>query len=141
MTHWKALTDRTYLGHWDIEGHEPVVTIAKVESVKLENQGRKQRKAVIWFEGKEKAFVSNTTTIERLYGPHIEGWVGKKIKLYVTQTSTPNGMSNCIRIRPEIPKTKANGKKAARETEQDYQPTEEEIAALGMEHVSSSEEP
>jgi hypothetical protein len=68
--------------------------------------GEKSKKPVLFFEGKDKGLIVNATNakvIERLYGAHVEQWVGKRIALYVTQTSVGGEQMDCIRVRPVAP--------------------------------------
>jgi hypothetical protein len=106
------------LGAWDLpEGRDAVVTIESVKGGELTTVGgKKNKKPIIAFVGKEKKMVSNKTnskTIAALYGNHVEKWVGKKIALYVSTTRDPStgGDIPCIRVRPQTP----IGKSAASE--------------------------
>jgi hypothetical protein len=109
MTHFRTMYDAEYLGHWDIpEGRDVTVTIAEVKGGELVAQGgRKSRKPIISFVGKEKKFISNVTNskaIAGMYGPHVEHWKGKKITLYVSTTRDPStgGETPCLRVRPRV---------------------------------------
>ncbi len=107
-THWKSMMDRDYLGHFDLpEGRDTVVTIAKVIKGELTNGKKKaEHKPVIHFEGKEKALIGNSTNckaIAGMYGNIVEAWIGKRISLFVTETSSPDGVVPCIRVRPTPP--------------------------------------
>lgn len=114
MAHYKTYYDKEFLGSWDLPpGKDATVTIEKVIGAELDNgKGKKNKKPVIQFVGKEKKFVSNVTnskTIAAMYGNMVEDWVGKRITLYVTQTRDPSTGSDidCLRIRPTVPKGKA----------------------------------
>jgi hypothetical protein len=114
MTHFKALYDKDYLGAWDLpEGKEVVVTIENVVGGELTSQGgKKNKKPIISFVGKEKKFVCNVTnakTIAAMYGNHVEKWKGQKITLYVSQTRDPSTGSDidCLRVRQKAPSGKA----------------------------------
>lgn len=117
-THWRLMMDRNspYLGSWDLpEGRDVVVKIRAVQQA-TELAGKKARKPILLFDGKEKGLVVNATmgkAMQSMYGPMVEDWRGKWIALYVTTTSSPDGEVPCIRIRPTPPK----GKKAAEERE------------------------
>lgn len=108
-TDYRTLFDRDYLGHFDLQGREVTVTINKVVGGQLTAVGgRKSKKPICYFDGKEKGLICNKTnskTIAAMYGNFIEGWVGKKITLYVSTTRSPDGGDDveCIRIRPKIP--------------------------------------
>jgi len=103
-TDWRSMFDRDYLGHWDLDGREVTVTIAKVAAATLTSQGnRKTKKPVIYFEGKEKGLACNKTNgkiIAQLYGNDTEKWAGKQITLYPTTTTFGIETVDCIRVRP-----------------------------------------
>jgi hypothetical protein len=110
MTHYRQLYDRDYLGSWDLpEGRDVVVTIEKCVGGELTgNGGKKAKKPVISFVGKDKKFVCNVTNakaIAGMYGNQVEKWAGKRITLYVSTTRDPStgGDIPCIRVRPQAP--------------------------------------
>ena len=86
-THYLSMFDRNYLGHFDLQGKEVTVTINKVLAGDLTAQGgRKSKKPIIYFEGKEKGMILNKTnskTIAAMYGAYVEEWVGKRITLWM----------------------------------------------------------
>ena len=109
-TDYRTLFDRDYIGHFDLPaGRDVVVKISRVVAGQLTAQGgRKSKKPIIYFEGKEKGMIANKTnskTIAALYGNMVESWVGKEIALYVSTTRSPEGGDDvpCIRIRPQAP--------------------------------------
>lgn len=107
MAHWKSMMDRSYLGWFDIQavGRDVVVTIERVSAGELNNGGKKSRKPIAYFRGKEKGLALNATnckTLENLFGWDTDKWVGKQIALYVGQTNDPSNhgtLTNCVRIR------------------------------------------
>jgi hypothetical protein len=110
MTHYRQMYDRDYLGSWDLpEDKDVTVTIEHVKGGELTAVGgKKNKKPIISFVGKEKKFVCNVTNakaIAGMYGNHVEKWAGKKITLYVSTTRDPStgGDIPCIRIRPRVP--------------------------------------
>ena len=106
MPDYRSMYDRDYIGHWDLGGKDVTVTISGVKGGELTAiGGRKSKKPILAFEGKEKGFVCNKTnakTIASMYGNVTEGWVGKKITLFVSMTRSPDGGGDveCIRVRP-----------------------------------------
>src|SRR3990167_139657 len=112
-TDYRTMFDRDYIGHFDLQGRDVTVTISKVIAGQLTAQGgRKSKKPIIYFNGKEKGMICNKTnskTIASLYGNFVEGWVGKSITLYVSMTRSPEGGDDvqCIRIRPQVPASAA----------------------------------
>lgn len=110
-THWKSMTDREYIYAFDLNGKDAVVTIARVEAGTLTAAGgKKSKKPVVYFEGKEKGLALNATnakTIAALYSPYVEKWIGKKVTLYPTVTQMGGETLECIRIRNVAPGGKA----------------------------------
>lgn len=107
MPDYRTMYDKDYIGAWDLNGKDVTVTIAKVEAGSLTGQGgKKARKPVIHFEGKEKGFALNATNgkvIAGMYGTKTEAWIGKKITIYPTVTSFGSDQVDCIRVRPAVP--------------------------------------
>lgn len=121
-THWRAMMDKSsYLGSWDLpEGKDVAVRIRDVKQA-TEIAGKKTRKPILYFDGKEKGLLLNATnckTLSRMYGFYVEEWKGEWIALYVTTTSSPDGDVPCVRVRTSPPK----GKRAKPE---ETPPTEE----------------
>jgi hypothetical protein len=119
MPNWRTMIEKDYLGAWDLVGKDEkprdfVVEIKKVASVSLKTRQtpKGKRKVVITFANARKAFVSNTTnceTIQAMYGPDTDGWVGKLITLYQTDVRNPDGKGTVkgIRVRPKRPSGQA----------------------------------
>lgn len=113
MTDWRELLDSETIGAWDLKGRDFTLVITKVESQKLQRSGGKaQRKAKLTFRGAEKSLIAGATildTISKMYGRKIEGWIGKPVTLYAT-TCNSFGEAGvpCVRVRPTIPKGKAD---------------------------------
>lgn len=117
MPHWRTLSDQTRLGVWDLmldDGttRDRVAEIVKVEAEMLKGTGKikASRKPVIYFKNTDKSLIAGATickTISQMYGPNTASWVGKKIQLYATTTSSADGEVECIRVRPQIPKGRA----------------------------------
>jgi hypothetical protein len=103
---YRAMFDREYIGAWDLQGKDVTVQIAKVEARKLKSQRGEDKKPVLWFAGKEKAFVCNKTnakTIAAMLGNDTEAWIGKKITIYPTTTTAGGETVDCIRVRLRAP--------------------------------------
>ena len=83
MPHWKSMMDRDFIFAFDLNGKDVTVTIARVEAGQLTGSGgRKAKKPIVYFEGKEKGLALNATnakTIAALYGNYTEKWVGESI--------------------------------------------------------------
>ncbi len=108
MPDYRGMFDRDHIGAWDLGGKDAVVTIAEVKAGELVGQGgRKAKKPIVKFEGKEKTFALNRTNgkiIATMYGADTAEWVGKKITIYPTQTQFGGDTVDCIRVRPQVPK-------------------------------------
>lgn len=89
-----------YIKASDLQGRDVPVVIRGVE---IEPVGRdKDQKPVIYFRGKEKGMVLNKTNanaISKLYGADTNGWLGKSIIIYPTETEFGGETVECIRIR------------------------------------------
>lgn len=86
----------------DLQGHEPTVTIAKVEMKKFDNGN----KLIVSFEGKKKALVCNKTNSERIayaFGTNTDGWIGKEITLYTDLVNFQGSNVEAIRVRAKKP--------------------------------------
>jgi uncharacterized protein (DUF697 family) len=124
MPHWKSMTDRDYIFAFDLDGRDVVVTISKVVAGELASTGgRKTKKPIVYFDGKEKGLALNATnakSIAALYGNYTEKWVGRSITIYPTTTQMGGETVECIRVRPSVPsgKSKARAAEAPDLTEQ-----------------------
>ena len=108
--HILSYFDRDYIAPFDLEGKDVTVTIDKVAGETLTSTGgKKNKKPVVYFVGKEKGLALNKTnarTILAMYGAHTSEWHGKKITLYPTTTTFGNETKECIRVRPNVPQEK-----------------------------------
>ena len=108
-THWKKLTNPDYLGAYSFNtGEEKVLTISRVkQETVIGTDGKKEECTVARFKENEKPMILNATnckTIAKLYNtPFIEEWVGKRIKIYVTQVKAFGDVVEALRIRDKIP--------------------------------------
>ena len=115
MTDYRGMYDRELIGAWDLEGHDRVVEIERVKAGELTGSGgRKSKKPIIYFKGKEKGLAlckTNGKTIAAMYGNDTTAWVGKRITIYPTTTSFGSETVDCIRVRPVVPQeSRARGK-------------------------------
>lgn len=108
-TDWRSMFDRDYIGAWDLpKGIDVPVVIERVKAGELVAPGgRKTRKPVIFFRGKEKGLALNKTNsklIAGMYGNDTAKWIGQPIAIYATQTQFGGDTVECIRVRPTPPK-------------------------------------
>src|SRR5271156_4248613 len=105
-THYKTLLENSAIGQWSLSDGQGgfrrvVLQIESAEKYVPESRQKKRvklpsgeyayvdapnRKVKIRFVGKKLPLLANTTiqrTIEGMYGPYLEDWVGKYIALYV----------------------------------------------------------
>src|SRR5258708_1812448 len=111
-TDFRTLFDRDYIGAFDLQRRDATVTITKVIGGEPTAMGgRKSKKPILYFEGKDKGMIANKTnakTIAALYGNFTEGSIGKRVTLFVSSTRDPStgGDIDCIRVRPTAPAAK-----------------------------------
>ena len=118
MPHFKTFFDRDFLAAADLlaPSGKPLSATVTIETVtqgelRSKDKGKKKRRApVISFVGRQKKFVACTTnceTIAGMYGPLTQAWHGKRITLYATKCDAFGKITDCIRVKPTIPPTKA----------------------------------
>jgi hypothetical protein len=144
-TDWRSMFDRDYIGAWDLpKGVDVPVVIERVKAGELTAPGgRKTRKPLVFFKGKEKGLALNKTNsklIAGMYGNDTAKWVGKPIAIYATQTQFGGDTVECIRVRPTPPKrgqkapveqTQAPPVSHEREPGSDDVPADEDIREVG----------
>ena len=109
----KSLSDAfpsKYLKAIDLQNQEAIATISKVTSEVLENDGKKEEKAVVYFEGFDKGLVLNKTngmSIAEIAGSEVfESWPGACISLYTMPVQFGSKLVEAIRVkRPPAPAT------------------------------------
>ena len=96
----------------DLQGKEHRLVIESYEIVEFtQDDGRKQSKAVLHFQGREKTLVVNKTNgsiIASRYGEDLDGWINNELFVYPTTTSFGNDIVDCIRVRVPIPQAAAD---------------------------------
>ena len=63
-------------------------------------------KPVLYFRGAKKGLVLNKTNanlIASVYGPETDGWAGKEIEVFPTQTEFRGQTVDCLRVRMHVP--------------------------------------
>lgn len=107
MPDYRVLYDKEHIGAWDLAGRDVTLTIESVKAGVLVGEGgKKAKKPIIKFVGKEKTFACNITnarTIAGMYGPKTEDWIGRRITIYPTMTQFGGKEMEAIRVRPTIP--------------------------------------
>lgn len=137
MPHYKSMfDDKEYLFAFDLGGREVTVTIERCTAGQIVGeQGRKSKKPMLSFVGKQKKLALNKTNgkiIASLYGTETNAWAGKSIIIYPTTTTFGSETVECIRVKPIVPPPPPNGrrgKQPAQEQTRAETMTTEEIAA------------
>lgn len=101
-----------YIKAADLQGKTVNVTIARVL---MEEIGQaKDRKPVIYFDGKEKGLVLNRTnsnTIAQVYGQETDDWIGGELTLFTVMTDMQGRSVEAVRVRipPRRPSQQQGG--------------------------------
>lgn len=108
MAHWKKFMDKNYLGSWDIEDKDLVLTIKSVGVESVSNpSGKSEEKLVMHFVEDYKPMILNATNckaIEKVCGtPDIENWVGNKVSIFTTKITAFGEETDALRIRSYRP--------------------------------------
>ena len=112
MEHWKQSFDYKYTGAYELQpNEEKVVTIKKVCKEEVNStDGKKSMCLVAYFEESSKPMVLNKTnckTIEKIYSPFTNDWIGKKITVFAQKVKAFGDTVDALRIRPTRPVEKA----------------------------------
>lgn len=108
MAHWKALATGDYMAAVEFGSSTFTGKVSEVRAVKLEQENGKQKhKVVIFFEGNDRGWVSNSTNnqcMEAMFGGDVKGWVGKRITLYAPLVTLGGEKVPGIRVKgsPDI---------------------------------------
>jgi hypothetical protein len=109
----RMFDDKEHLYAYDLDGREVAVQIEKVFAGELIGEkGRKSKKPMIKFVGKDKKLAVNKTngkTIAKLYGKNTDDWEGQWITIYPTTTEFGGETMDCIRVKPVAPQPRGNG--------------------------------
>lgn len=108
--HWKRSFPSEYFGHQHMpaNGDDLVVAIKDAKMERVQGQRGSEEKLIVYITADPEKWILNKTNgklIEKALGTGLlDEWVGKKIQLYVTKTSSPEGMVDCVRVRDFAPK-------------------------------------
>ena len=93
-----------YIAAHDLQGREIQL---QIDDVKWEKIGD-DKKAVVYFLGKQKGLVlnkTNATTIAEKLGYETNNWHGRTISVYPTETDYQGKRVPCIRVRMSVENT------------------------------------
>ena len=112
MADYRTMFDSEFLYAFHLQGREHTLKIARVKGGEVTGSGgKKSRKPLMYFEGKQKPLALNKTnckTIAGMYGPDTDKWIGQSLAIYPTTTSFGNETVDCVRVKPAIPRGKAS---------------------------------
>ena len=103
MANLDDLYPSKYVKVVDLAGNTHAVVIDRLE---VETMPKGEKKPVLYFTGRQKGLVLNKTNADAIaasYGKNTDSWIGKKIDLFSTRVSGPNGMTDGIRVRAVRP--------------------------------------
>lgn len=112
-THWKLLINPDYIGAYALpDGNDMTVTIDYVQRETVTGTGGKKEECTVAHLVGQKPMILNVTnskSIQRLYGAYIEDWAGKPITLFASTAKLAGEIVECLRVRPQVAeKTKQN---------------------------------
>lgn len=130
MHYKKMFDDKEHLYAFDLDGRDVTVEIEDVRAGEVTgDKGKKSKKPVIKFVGKEKKLAINKTNgkiIASLYGKDTDDWIGQLITIFPTTTEFGGDTVDCIRVRPQRPaqrpRSGGNDRKQDKRTQQSAPP-------------------
>lgn len=108
QTHWKTNFSYKYTGAYELQpGETKILTIQKIGREEVMNTtGQKEMCTVAYFKESSKPMVLNKTnckTIEKLYGPYLEDWSGKRIIIESRKVKAFGDEVDALRVKKCIP--------------------------------------
>lgn len=108
QTHWKQNFNYKYAGAYELApGEERTLTIQRFSNEEVINQSNKKEVCfVAYFKEHSKPMVLNKTnckTIEKLYGPIVEDWIGKRITVKSERVRAFGDMVDALRVKKTLP--------------------------------------
>ena len=108
--HWKTAFPSDYFGHQHLpeDGSDAIVEIKDVKRETVRSRHGTETCLVAYITANPEKWIlckTNAHTIEKVTGAAFDDeWVGKKIQLYKTKTTSPDGLVDCVRVRDFPPK-------------------------------------
>jgi len=152
LTHWKKMTNPTYLGSYDFQPNEKrVLIIDRVVQEKIKGQDGKEEECIVCYFDGTKPMILNVTNCKAIAQAHgtnfIEEWSGKEVTLFTATISAFGQVVEALRIEQTAPKPKPfiseakfdkavqsvkEGKTTVEKIQAVYQLTEEQIKLLSI---------
>jgi len=106
MPHYMKSFDGRFLGAWDAEGGDLVLTIQRLGIEALDRRnGQTENCPVLFFGETKKGLVLNKTNakcIASMFGDDTDGWTGKTIRVYRAQVEMAGSQVWALRVRLEV---------------------------------------
>lgn len=108
QTHWKQNFSYKYTGAYELlPGETKTLTIQRICREDVKNtSGQDELCTVAYFKESSKPMVLNKTnckTLEKLYGPYLEDWQGKRIMIESRKVKAFGDEVDALRIKKTIP--------------------------------------
>jgi hypothetical protein len=138
----RMLPESDYLGAWDLNKKPVTLIIRDVKVARLAGNAvvrKAQDKCLVFFstaDGKPvgKGLLCGATNLKSiisLYGKKWKTWIGKPVTIFPTTCGAQGGaIVDCIRVKPEVPKTPAA-------TVEPSEPVDQEMRAKQIEAAKS----
>lgn len=101
--HYKLLYPSKYLACCDLGGKEAKVIIQSFDEEEIVGtDGKKEKKPVLAFQGKQKRMICNVTNAKKIakkFGTETNDWKGKEIIIYGTTCNAFGEQVECLRIK------------------------------------------
>lgn len=103
----RLMFDSQFLFAVHLGGKPVTLTMREVKAGELIGEkGRKTKKPIVYFEGKQLGLALNRTNMKivaGMYGFDTRAWIGKRVTLFPTTTQMAGQTVDCIRVKPTIP--------------------------------------
>lgn len=87
-----------YINSGDLNGKDLRLVMGQIVMENIQGQ----MKPVIYFHGHDKSLVLNVTnsrTIEKMYGPNTNDWIGRPVTLYTAEIEFKGETTEGVRVR------------------------------------------
>jgi len=105
LTHWKKLTNPTYIGAHDLTpGQELKITLESVSNEMVSGPDGKQEQCVVAkIKGAKKPMILNKTNMKiiakLLESNYVEDWAGKSIIIYAAKVKAFGELVEALRVK------------------------------------------
>jgi hypothetical protein len=100
---WRKYFTGEYIAAVEFGSAQPTLTISGIKGVKVEEEGKPSKgKAVVTFQGKDRAWLLNKTNamcLAGMFGPDTDKWIGKRVTLLAVEVQVGKGREPGIRVK------------------------------------------